>query len=153
MLDGLELLTVDEMSAADRAAVAAGVSIETLMDNAGRAVVAALLARYAPQPTAVLCGPGNNGGDGFVVAVELAARGWPVTLAAARPLVDYAGAAGVHAARWRGPVHALAPEGLDGVTLGVRSTARPRRCCARSSAAGSPWSRSTCRAACTATPV
>src|SRR5260221_12568730 len=107
------------MSAADRAAVAAGVSIETLMDNAGRAVVAALLARYAPQPTAVLCGPGNNGGDGFVVAVELAARGWPVTLAAARPLVDYAGAAGVHAARWRGPVHALAPEVLDGVTLVV----------------------------------
>jgi NAD(P)H-hydrate epimerase len=117
--DGLELLTVEEMAAADRAAVAAGVPVETLMGNAGRAVVAALLARFAPQPTAVLCGPGNNGGDGFVVAVELAARGWPVTLAAARPLADYTGAAGVYAARWRGPVRGLEPGALGDATLVV----------------------------------
>src|SRR5271154_7300701 len=100
MLGGLELLTVEERGAADRAAVAAGVPVETLMENAGRAVVGAILARFAPQPTAVLCGPGNNGGDGFVVATELAARGWPVTVAAARPLADYGGAAGRHGARW-----------------------------------------------------
>src|SRR5271154_4247245 len=102
MLGGLELLTVEEMGAADRAAIAAGVPVETLMANAGRAVVREILARFAPQPIAVLCGPGNNGGDGFVVANELAVRGWTVTVAAARPLTAYDGAAGWHGARWRG---------------------------------------------------
>ncbi len=116
---GLELLTVDEMAAADRAAVAAGIAVETLMEAAGRAVVAAILARFAPQPVAVLCGPGNNGGDGFVIATLLAARGWPVTLAAARPLADYGGAAGAQGARWRGPVLGLEPRALDGARLVV----------------------------------
>src|SRR5271154_6795082 len=119
MLGGLELLTVEERGAADRAAVAAGVPVETLMENAGRAVVGAILARFAPQPTAVLCGPGNNGGDGFVVATELAARGWPVTLAAARTLAAYDGAAALHGARWRGPVLGLEPRALDGARLVV----------------------------------
>ena len=119
-MDGaLELLTVEEMSAADRGAIAAGVPEATLMENAGRAVVRALLARFAPCPTVVLCGPGNNGGDGFVVAVELAARGWPVTLASMRAPADYAGAAGLHAARWRGPVGPFAPGALDGAHLVV----------------------------------
>jgi hydroxyethylthiazole kinase-like uncharacterized protein yjeF len=118
-LGGLDLLTVAEMGAADRAAVAAGVPVETLMENAGRAVVREILARFAPQPIAVLCGPGNNGGDGFVVANELAARGWPVTLAAARPLAAYDGAAALHGARWRGPVLELEPRALDGARLVV----------------------------------
>jgi NAD(P)H-hydrate epimerase len=119
MTDGLELLSVDEMAAADRAAVARGVSVEALMETAGHAVVAALTRRYAPQPVAVLCGPGNNGGDGFVVANALAARGWPVTLAATRPLADYTGAAGAHGARWHGVVHAVAPAALAGARLVV----------------------------------
>jgi NAD(P)H-hydrate epimerase len=116
---GLELLTVDEMAAADRAAIAAGVAVETLMENAGRAVVAAMLARFAPQPVAVLCGPGNNGGDGFVIARLLAARGWTVTVAAARPLAAYDGAAGAHAVRWQGPVLGLELRALDGAALVV----------------------------------
>jgi len=118
-LGGLELLTVEEMSAADRAAAAAGIPVETLMDNAGAAVAAAILARFAPRPVAVLCGPGNNGGDGFVVARRLAARGWAVTVAAARPPADYAGAAGLHGARWRGPTVGLEPRALDGARLVV----------------------------------
>lgn len=119
MTDGLELLGVDEMGAADRAAVAGGVPIQALMESAGRAVVAALVRRWAPQPVAVLCGPGNNGGDGFVVAIELAAQGWPVTLATTRPLADYAGAAGYHGRRWGGPVQAVAPAALAGARLVV----------------------------------
>jgi len=67
----------------------------------------------------VLCGPGNNGGDGFVVANELAAHGWPVTVAATRPVADYAGAAGAHARRWRGAVQTVSPAALDGVRLVV----------------------------------
>ncbi|MBV8167963.1 MAG: NAD(P)H-hydrate dehydratase [Alphaproteobacteria bacterium] len=119
MTDGLELLTVAEMTAADQAAVARGVPVETLMAAAGAAVVGALVRRFAPQPVAVLCGPGNNGGDGFVVATELAARGWPVTVAATRPVADYTGAAGLHARRWRGGVQAVSPAALDGVRLVV----------------------------------
>ncbi|HEX4612283.1 MAG TPA: NAD(P)H-hydrate epimerase [Urbifossiella sp.] len=57
-----------------------------LMENAGRGA-ADLLARLNPDrlPTVILCGPGNNGGDGFVIARHLDNRGWPVTVWLLRP--------------------------------------------------------------------
>ncbi len=63
-----EVLTVAQMAAADNFAAMAGIPTLTLMENAGRAVADAVVARFAPCATAVLCGPGNNGGDGFVAA-------------------------------------------------------------------------------------
>ena len=69
---GHEILTVAEMAAADRAAIAAGTPGGVLMDRAGAGVAQAIAERFPPRPTVVLCGPGNNGGDGYVVARKLA---------------------------------------------------------------------------------
>jgi hydroxyethylthiazole kinase-like uncharacterized protein yjeF len=78
----LELLTPDEMAQVDGASPGLGVPGYVLMENAGRAVVRAIQARFRPCRTLVLCGPGNNGGDGYVVARLLAQDGWPVVVAA-----------------------------------------------------------------------
>jgi hydroxyethylthiazole kinase-like uncharacterized protein yjeF len=69
------------------------------MENAGRAVARAVHARFAPCRTLVLCGPGNNGGDGYVAARHLEAFGWPVAVASLAPPVGDAIPA---AAAWRG---------------------------------------------------
>jgi len=72
-----ELLTPAEMGRADALAD----NVEALMAAAGRAVARAVMARYAPCPTLVLVGPGNNGGDGKVAAELLRLAGWPVRVA------------------------------------------------------------------------
>src|SRR2546430_1823385 len=98
------LLSVAQMTAADRAAIAAGVAGPLLMQNAGNAVVREITRRWPPRPAIVLCGPGNNGGDGFVVAAGLAQLGWPVRVALLGRREDLRGDAGVHAARWSGGI-------------------------------------------------
>lgn len=80
-----EILTTAEMTLADQAAVAAGVSGAELMERAGAAVAQAVMARFSPGTVVVLAGPGNNGGDGYVVARLLKAEGWQVRVQALGP--------------------------------------------------------------------
>jgi NAD(P)H-hydrate epimerase len=119
-----ELLTVAEMARADAAAVAAGVPGAELMENAGRAVAEAVRARHPTGLVRVLCGPGNNGGDGFVAARHLAAAGWPVRLALLGARDRLAGAAADHAALWEGPgegtTEALTEDGAEALLDGAR---------------------------------
>ena len=106
--DALALLGVAEMSRADAAAIAGGISGERLMQAAGAAVTEAITRRWEPCPTAVLCGPGNNGGDGFVVARLLAESGWPVRLMSMGRREALKGDAAIMAGRWGGAVEPLA---------------------------------------------
>ena len=115
----LALFSVAGMYAADAAAADAGTPGLTLMENAGRAVVEAILRRWAPRPVAVLCGPGNNGGDGFVAARLLAEAGWPVRLGLMGSRERLKGDAAAMAARWEGPVEPLALALLDDEPLVV----------------------------------
>jgi hydroxyethylthiazole kinase-like uncharacterized protein yjeF len=96
-----ELLTPAEMARADARALAGGMTTETLMEAAGRAVARAIQARFRPCRVLVLAGPGNNGGDGYVAARYLEQAGWPVAIAALAP-PSPGSAAAVAAARWRG---------------------------------------------------
>ena len=75
---GPEILTVAEMNEVDRLAASSGVATLSLMENAGRKVANEIAKRWSPRKTMVLCGPGNNGGDGYVVARHLLARGYTV---------------------------------------------------------------------------
>lgn len=90
-----------EMGAID-SLTAQTIPVAALMENAGQAVARTVRRLIRPCRVLVLCGPGNNGGDGWVAARHLAQAGWPVAvamLAAPRPGTDAARAAGM----FRGP--------------------------------------------------
>jgi hydroxyethylthiazole kinase-like uncharacterized protein yjeF len=105
MTGPVSILSVAEMTAADRAAIEAGTPGQVLMERAGAAVADAISARFSPRRTLVLAGPGNNGGDAYVVARLLKQRGYEVRLEAlSEPRTEDAKAA---AAAWDGPIEAV----------------------------------------------
>lgn len=117
---GPELLTVAEMGRADSLAIAGGTAGEVLMEAAGRGVAEAIRARFPEAPAVVLCGPGNNGGDGFVVARHLDRAGWAVRLALLGEEGRLKGDAALNARRWResgGAIEPLSADALDGAGI------------------------------------
>jgi hydroxyethylthiazole kinase-like uncharacterized protein yjeF len=112
----IELLTNAEMAQADQLTIAAGIPGMELMENAGRAVADAVMARHPPGiPVTVVAGPGNNGGDGFVAARLLADRRYRVRLLVRGERLS--AGAGEAAKRWAGPVEAATPQALAGAAL------------------------------------
>jgi len=111
------LLDVREMVEADRLTVAAGTAVVRLMENAGRGVAEEVIRRWSPRRVTVLCGPGSNGGDGFVAARELDAAGWNVRVALLGSLDRLPEAARHHAEKWRAEIAALTPSVIAGAEL------------------------------------
>jgi hydroxyethylthiazole kinase-like uncharacterized protein yjeF len=100
------ILTAAEMRAAEDRAVAAGTPVETLMDRAGTAAAEAIRRYDGATPALVLCGPGNNGGDGYVIARRLREAGIAVRVAAFG--APRGGAAAAAREAWDGPVEDIA---------------------------------------------
>ncbi|ATD64777.1 NAD(P)H-hydrate epimerase [Neisseria weixii] len=78
----MKIYNAEEMRAAEQAAVDKGTSFEQLMENAGQAAAADILQHCAGRQTVlIVCGKGNNGGDGLVIARVLQQHGWQVDIA------------------------------------------------------------------------
>ncbi len=114
----IELLTTSEMDEADRLTIAGGVPGIELMESAGGAVAEAAAAlRPSGSRVAVVAGPGNNGGDGFVAARRLAERGYRVDVLLVGEVGRLRGDAALAAKKWPGPVIAAGPAKLDASDL------------------------------------
>ena len=113
------LWTVAEMKQAEQLTMDAGTPGVELMERAGCAVADAITARWTPRRVLVLCGPGNNGGDGFVLARILTQSGWPVRVALLGDRSALVGDALLQSQRWLAPCEPLRPEVLDDSDLVV----------------------------------
>lgn len=103
------ILTAAQMRSAEERVIADGTGVETLMERAGASLAEAAIRFSGPMEALVLCGPGNNGGDGYVAARHLARQGMSVRVAApSEPSTD---AARWARGAWSGPVEALAEAG------------------------------------------
>ena len=116
-VSGYELLTPAQMYAADAATIAAGTPGIELMENAGYTVFREIVLRWSRRPVVVLCGPGNNGGDGFVVARLLQEDGWPVRLALVGSVKNLKGDAATAAKRFNGKIEPVSMDSLAGTRL------------------------------------
>jgi NAD(P)H-hydrate epimerase len=113
------LLSIRQMEEADRLTVEAGIPIIKLMAHAGAAVARSIMQRRSARRVSVLCGPGNNGGDGFVTARLLVEAGWSVRVALLGDRNHLTGAARYHADCWQGTVEPMNAAVLEGADLVV----------------------------------
>src|SRR5215469_13267621 len=108
----IEVLSNSEMAEADRQTIAGGVPGIELMDNAGRAVAEVTARHRGPgSRVAVVAGPGNKRGDGFVAARLLNERGYRVQILLVGEAARLKGDAALAAKRWAGPVLPAQPNG------------------------------------------
>jgi hydroxyethylthiazole kinase-like uncharacterized protein yjeF len=108
----MEVLTTAEMERADRLTIAAGTPGFALMMSAGQAVAEAAMNLAEEGPILVVAGPGNNGGDGFVAAAELAARGREVSVILLCERDSLQGDAALTARGWKYPVLPFNPQAI-----------------------------------------
>jgi len=109
---GMEVLTTAEMERADRLTIAAGTPGFALMLSAGQAVAQAAMDLVEEGSILVVAGPGNNGGDGFVAAAELAARGREVSIILLCERDSLKGDAASAARGWKYPVLPFNPQAI-----------------------------------------
>jgi len=108
MISPRPILTAERVRAAEQLAIDSGTNVQQLMERAGAALAEAVYRFAGPLPALVLCGPGNNGGDGYVAARHLADRGVAVRVAAlADPQSDAAKEART---QWHGEVEQLSAD-------------------------------------------
>ncbi|MCP1844201.1 hydroxyethylthiazole kinase-like uncharacterized protein yjeF [Bradyrhizobium sp. USDA 4524] len=108
----MDVLTTTEMERADRLTIAAGTPGFALMMSAGQAVAEAAMDLVEEGPIVVVAGRGNNGGDGFVAAAELAARGREVSVILLCERDSLQGDAALAAKGWKYPVLPFNPQAL-----------------------------------------
>ena len=108
----MEILTTGEMERADRLTIAAGTPGFALMMSAGQAVAEAAMSLVEHGPIVVIAGRGNNGGDGFVAAAELAARGRDVSVILLCERDSLQGDAELAARGWKYPVLPFNPQAI-----------------------------------------
>jgi ADP-dependent NAD(P)H-hydrate dehydratase / NAD(P)H-hydrate epimerase len=113
----MEVLTTAEMERADRLTIAAGTPGFALMLSAGQAVAEAAMDLVEEGPILVVAGPGNNGGDGFVAAAELAARGREVSVILLCERDSLKGDAASAARGWKFPVLPFNPQAIGKPSL------------------------------------
>lgn len=102
-----EVLTAAETSKADTATISQGTAGIQLMSAAGASVAHEIIRQFNPCPVLILCGPGNNGGDGFIAAQQLKKEGWKVRVACMVKRNTLKGDAALAAQKWEGDVESL----------------------------------------------
>lgn len=118
-----QVLTVAQMRAAEQALIDGGETVESLMERAGTGAADWVWRVAGGRPVTVLCGPGNNGGDGYVIARELRRRGSSVNVVA--PIEPGTPAAKAARAAWDGPFESGPSHGVFVDCLFGSGLARP----------------------------
>ena len=113
------VLTTAEVIELEKRTVKAGISFTTLMEKAGAAVYQTIVENFQPTATTILCGPGNNGGDGYVVAKLFKANGWSVKVATKSSTAAMSRHATLHRSQWDGEIIDLDLAALEGCGLVV----------------------------------
>src|SRR3954462_1925196 len=113
----MHVLTTSEMEQADRLSIAGGTPGFALMLSAGQAVAQAAMDLAEQGPVLVVAGRGNNGGDGFVGAAELAARGRDVSIILLCERDTLKGDAALAARGWKGALLPFNPQAIRNPAL------------------------------------